>query len=222
MVESLRRGRRVPGILAAAALLGLLTLSAPGAARADAVGDPTLTTGTGRLGFGVQFDLSERDLDPPGELETVRLLGTASFGFAPNVDGFLKAGLVNGDDLDLGFGLGAGLRASLLRQGDWQVGGLVQLVYFLTETDPFGLDTDWIEFDLAGAVSFRGAGALVPYAGIKIGLLEGDVEGRDFDQDDPVGVFGGVSVAVSRNLTVGAELRLINEDGIAVFVNARF
>lgn len=230
-----RRPRRVVMTLAGALILGLAGLATPGPAEASFLGDPTLTNGAGRFGIGAELDfVFDRDIDfdvgPDGGLDTNRVFFTGSYGFLQNLDGFVKIGLFNGEvdpggvDIDTGFGIGGGARGTFLRRGDWRFGALAQIMFFSSELDtPFNQDIDWLEVDLAGAVSYRGLGQIVPYGGIKLGFVSGEIDpGVDFDQDDVVGIFGGASVAITPNFTAGAELRLIDESAIGFYARYTF
>lgn len=224
--------RRAAGALVVVALAGLVGLGAPGVADANLIGDPTLTMGAGRFGAGGEIDLVfDRDLDfdagGVGDMETNRLFVTGSYGFLDNVDGFVKLGLWNGEientDIDPGLGIGFGGRFSFLERGDLRVGVLGQLIYFTSEVDaPGSPSIDFFELDIAPAVSFRGLGPVVPYAGLKFSWVDGDVEGNDFENDDMIGLFGGASYAVTPNVFVGGELRLIDEGAIGVYATFKF
>ncbi len=223
------RVRRAAAALAATLLVGLAGLAVSRPAEANLIGDPTLTTGAGRFGIGAELDfVLDRDIDfdfgPDGDLETNRFFATGSYGFLQDLDGFVKLGFFNGDDIDTGLGIGGGVRGTFLRQGDWRFGGLFQVLFFSSELDtPFNQDIDWLEFDLAAAASYRGLGQIVPYGGIKLGFIDGEIDpGADFDQDDVFGIFGGASVAITPQFTIGAELRLIDETAIGVYARFTF
>ncbi len=228
------RARRAAAALAATLLVGLAGLAVSRPAEASLIGDPTLTNGAGRFGVGAELDfVFDHDIDfdggGDGELETNRFFATGSYGFLQDLDGFVKVGFFNGDldpgstDIDTGFGIGGGVRGTFLRQGDWRFGGLFQIQFFSSELDfPGNPDIDWLEFDVAAAASYRGFGQIVPYGGIKLGFIDGDIEGADFDQDDVFGIFGGASVAIMPQFTVGAELRLIDETAIGVYARYTF
>jgi hypothetical protein len=226
--------RRVKALLAAASVAALVGLLGPRPAEANLIGDPTLTNGAGRFGVGGELDfVLDRDLENGGSfsMETTRVIGNASFGLTRNIDGFVKLGLFNGElgdggniDIDPGFAIGVGGRASFIERGDLRFGVLAQVLYFNAELDTGGNpDIDWIEFDIAPAVSFRGLGQIVPYAGLKLSWLDGDTDPvGDFENDDLIGIFGGASFAVSPTISVGAELRLLDESAIGAFVNFKF
>ncbi len=230
----LRSPGRARGFALAAPLIAVLAgLAAPGPAGANLIGDPTLTNGAGRFGIGAEMDFvldRDVDFDPGGEggVDTNRFFVTGSYGFLRNVDGFVKLGFFNGEtspgdvDIDTGLGLGAGVRASFLQQGNWHVGGLFQVLYFTSELDT-GNDIDWFEFDLAAAVSYRGLGQIVPYGGLKLSFMDGEIDGGpDFSQDTPIGIFGGVSVALTPQISIGGELRLIDESAIGIWARYTF
>jgi hypothetical protein len=225
--------RRVKALLAAASVAALVGLLGPRPAEANLIGDPTLTNGAGRFGIGGELDfVLDRDLEDGGtaDLETTRIIGNASFGLTRNIDGFVKLGLFNGElsdggaiDIDPGFALGVGGRASFIERGDLRFGVLGQILYFNAELDTVGSpDIDWIELDIAPALSFRGLGQIVPYGGLKLSWVDGDAGDADFENDDLIGIFGGASFAVSPTISVGAELRLLDESAIGAFVNFKF
>ncbi len=220
--------RRASAIL----ILAISCLATPRLASATILGDPTLTVGAGRAAVA-----GEIDLGLSGDFETNRFWIRGDYGFAPNVDGFLRAGIFDGDfgeggvDASLdGYGFGGGVRVDLLQEKEWHFGGLAQVMYNMGESEVttpaippfipamrFEADLDWLEFDVAAAASFRGAGPLVPYGGLKIGLITGDP-----DTDLGVTLFGGVTYAVNERLLVGGELRIIDDDALGLFVRYRF
>ncbi len=224
MLRSPGRARRF--ILAASLLAALVGVALPRPAEANLIGDPTLTSGAGRFGFGAELDfVLDRDieLDPGGDvnLDTNRFFVSGSYGFLQSLDGFVKLGLFNGEredvDVDTGLGFGVGARGSFFQRGPWRFGGLFQVLYFTSELDT-GPDIDWIEADLAGAVSYRGLGQVVPYGGIKLGLVDGEIDpGPDFEQDNLIGLFGGASVALTPQISVGAELRILDETALGFY-----
>ncbi len=233
MTDRSVRLRSVGGLTAA--LLGAAVLAAPGVAEAGFIGDPTLTNGAGRFSVTGELDLvRDRDLDVDGganaDLETTRLGATAAYGFGSNVDGFVKLGFFSGEidpggtGIDTSLGVGFGVKGAFVDRGEIRLGALGQVLYFQSELDTApGPDIDWFEVDVALAASFRGLGQIVPYAGIKVSLLDGEVENDfDFEQDDTLGLFGGVTFAVSPQVSVGAELRLLDENALAGFVRFLF
>lgn len=199
-------------------------------AAANLIGDPTLTNGAGRFGFGGELDfVFDRDIDTnDGGLNTNRLFATGSYGFLDTWDGFVKLGLFNGEvdpggfDIDPGLAVGVGTRGSFTNTGDLRIGLLAQIIYFASEVDTIGApDIDWFEVDVAPAISWRGLGQVVPYVGVKLSWVDGDIDGQfDFEGDDIFGIFGGATFAVSDTFTVGAELRVLDESAIGVY--ARF
>ena len=221
---------RAPAVIVAAVLVSLVGLGAPRLAEAGLIGNPTLTTGAGRFGVGGELDLVfDRDFDEGGDVETNRLLVTGSYGFLETADGFVKLGLWNGEidpgatNIDPGFAIGVGTRISFLERGDLRFGVLAQLLYFTAEVDTAGSpDIDFLELDVAPAVSYRGLGPIVPYVGAKISWVDGDVGGVDFENDDMLGIFGGATYAVSRNVLVGGELRMVDEGALGVYASLRF
>ncbi len=213
-----------------AALVTVITcLTIPGLATATILGDPTLTVGAGRAAVAGEVDLGLSD-----DIETNRFWIRGDYGFAPNIDGFLRAGIFDGDfgaaDID-GYGFGGGVRMDLVQEKDWHFGGLAQVMYNRGEVDIPGftvgpitipgqnVDVDWFELDLAGAASFRGAGPLVPYGGAKIGYITGD---DPVDNDLGFTLFGGATYAVAPQLLVGGELRIIDDDALGLFVRYTF
>lgn len=210
-----------------------LTLTTP--AEASFIGDPTLTTGAGRFAVGGEIDIVfDRDIDfdaGDGDLNTNRFLVTGSYGFLQNWDGFVKLGLFNGEldpggvDIDPGFAIGVGARGSFVDRGDFRFGALVQFLYFMSDVDTAGSpDIDWFEIDLAPAVSYRGLGQIVPYGGLKLSFVDGEVDtpGGDFDGDDLIGIFGGASFAVTPQFNIGAELRLLDETALGFYARYAF
>jgi hypothetical protein len=147
------------------------------------------------------------------------------------MDGFVRLGTFEGDyegpgDADIdGYGIGGGIKLDLQRQNDWHLGGLGQVMWFSGEskvTLPFGLgtieeDVDWLELDAAGVGSYRALGQVVPYAGAKLGLITGDP-----DTDLGFTVFGGATFQVNDRLSIGGELRIIDDDALGFFARYRF
>jgi hypothetical protein len=209
--------------LAAAALAALVALAAPRPAGATMVGDPTLHVGAGRFAGGL-----EAELGVGGDIETDRFFVKGEYGFAPNVDGFARIGFLGGDldggaDVD-GYGFGGGARFTVQRDREWRFGGLGQVHYFLGEakvTIPFfgsfEEDFDWLEIEAAGAASYRGLGQVVPYFGLKLGVITGDP-----DTDLQITPFGGATFAVNPRLTLGGELRIIDDAALGVFARYAF
>lgn len=225
----LRSGARLAAALAAAAAL----LATPRPAAAGFIGDPTFTNGAGRVSLTGELDfVTDRDLDfdpGDGDLESTRIFANAGYGFGSSVDGFVKLGLFSGeldpggDDIDTSLGVGFGVKGAFVDRGEIRLGALGQLLYFQSELEDSGADVDWIEVDVALAASFRGFGQIVPYAGVKVSLIDGEVEGgADFEQDDTLGLFGGLTFAVSPQVALGAELRVLDETALGGFVRLLF
>ncbi len=223
-------------MLLAIALTGAAALVQARPAEASLIGDPTLTNGAGRFGFGGEADIVlDRDIDPGnGGLDTWRFLAIGSYGFTPTIDGFVKLGLVTGEfdagpgtgniDIDPGLAIGVGGKGSFFDYRDFRVGLLAQLLFFSAELDTGGSPgIDWLEVDVAPAVSYRALGQVVPYGGVKLSFVDGDVDGGgDFRQDDVFGIFGGATVALSEQVSVGAELRVLDETAIGFFARFAF
>lgn len=123
-------------------------------------------------------------------------------GFEPNLL-TLGGGLQwapEGQRGPLTFGVGAGF--------DWGQG------------DDNDIDLELMEFSLAGGVGYAVDKNLDIYGGLS--LLNTDVTletgGTDFDYEaeDPIGLFAGVNYSLNRNIALGAELRLINEQVISL------
>jgi hypothetical protein len=210
----------------AAALGALLALAAP--AGATMVGDPTRHVGQGRFAGGV-----EAELGVGGDLETDRFVLKGDYGFAPEVDGFARLGFFTGEedvaDID-GYFLGGGARFTVQRDREWAFGGLGQAHYFFGEAEvdipgfppfippqSFEEDFDWLELEAAGAASYRGFGQVVPYFGLKLGIVTGDP-----DTEFQFTPFGGATVAVNPRLTLGGELRIIDDAALGVFARWAF
>lgn len=221
--------------LAAALLATVAAVTLPGAAEAGFIGDPTFTNGTGRFSLTGEIDfVMDRDLDFDGggraDLESPRLFANAGYGFGPSVDGFVKLGFFGGEldaggteDIDTSLGVGFGVKGAFVDRGELRVGALGQVLYYQSELETSGADIDWIEIDVALAISFRGLGQIAPYAGIKLGLIDGDIEGdADFEQDDIFGLFGGLTFAVSPQVSLGAEVRLVDETAVGAFIRLLF
>jgi hypothetical protein len=214
------------------ALGGLLAL-AP-AARAGVIGDPTFTSGQGRVSLAGELEFGERDIEfddgGDADLGVTRFLGTAAYGFGPAVDGFLKLGAATGEidpggtDIERGLAIGFGARGAFHDDGEIHLGALGQLVFYQSELDTAtGEDIDWYELDIATAASFRGFGRLVPYAGLKLSVVEGEVEGvGDFEQDGVLGFFGGGRFVVTRQLSLGGEVRLGDETALGASLRLLF
>ncbi|HEX7124455.1 MAG TPA: hypothetical protein VF406_01605 [Thermodesulfobacteriota bacterium] len=225
-----RRGARLAVALAAAAAL----LAAPQPAAAGFIGDPTFTNGAGRVSITGELDfVTDRDLDfdpGHGDLETMRVFANAGYGFGSNVDGFVKLGLFNGEfdpggnDIDTSLAVGFGVKGAFVDRGEIRLGALGQVLYSQSELENSGADVDWFEIDLALAASFRGLGQIVPYAGVKVSLVDGEIDapGGDFEQDDALGLFGGLTFAVSPQVALGAELRVLDETALGGFVRLLF
>jgi hypothetical protein len=208
--------------LVAAALAALVAVAAPGPAGATMVGDPTLHVGAGRFAAG-----AEAELGVSGDLELDRVSVKGEYGVAPNIDAFGRIGFFSGEegpaDVD-GFALGGGARFTLTQEKEWRFGGLGQIHYFLGEADvtipffgSFEEDFDWLEIEAAGAASYRGLGQVVPYFGLKLGVITGDP-----DTDFQFTPFGGATFAVNPRLTLGGELRIIDDGAIGVFARYAF
>ncbi len=235
MRHSVRVLSRLSAVLLASCLAVPAGLLPTRPAEASLIGDPTLTNGAGRFGIGGEIDLVfDRDIDfdgGDGDIETNRFLATGSYGFLQNWDGFVKLGLFNGEidpggaDIDPGLAIGVGAKGSFVEQGDFRFGALAQFLYFTSDVDTAGSpDIDWFEIDLAPAVSYRGLGQVVPYAGLKLSFVDGEVDrpGGDFDGDDILGLFGGATFAVTPQFNVGAELRILDESAIGFYARYLF
>jgi hypothetical protein len=213
--------------------LVLLSVSLPFAAYAFPIGNPTNQLSPRELTIGPVVDIYSQDFKSNGYKITGkgnRLLFNFNYGMDRNIALFGNAGFseenveYGGGTTSGSYGLGVelGAKATLgeVKREHIKFGGGAKMALARNSVD-FGpglsSDVDWSEFGLFGGLSFESEPELTPYVGLQITktntkLKDVSVGGLDdFDQDGLLGLFGGLDFKVQKGLSLGMELRIINE-----------
>ncbi len=222
------------------AAVGLLVFSAE--SHAAPVGNPTAQTPSQKLSIGPLIDIYSQDFKANGYRITGkgnRLFLNFNYGVDRNVNFFGNAGFSK-EDLEFGgntysgnYGMGIqfGARATLgeLRPEHIKFGGGAKLLLARSSVD-FSSTTksnvDWTEFGLFGGMSFEAQPDMIPYLGLQIArtttkIVDGTISSQsDFNEDGLIGLFGGLDLKIQKDISIGMELRVLNE--ISATVNCNF
>jgi len=219
-------------------LLGLLLIFScvgnPLISHAFPIGNPTNQNPALKLNIGPMIDVYSQDFDANGYKITgrgSRLLFNFNYGVDQNIGFFGNVGFSN-EDLEIGgatnsghYGLGIelGAKATLgeVKESHVKFGGGAKLALAQSSVD-FGpgssTDADWTEYGLFGGLSFEMEPEMIPYFGLQITSATTKLKDSigpggqtDFDQDGLIGLFGGVDFKIQKDLTLGMELRILNE-----------
>ncbi len=215
---------RAPFILA----LIVIFVSVSPVAMAGTVGNPTATVAQGSFLVGAEIDFWERDIDFDAggvvEVEGTKILVKGTYGISDKIDVFGKIGMAdaeyNGFDSDMEIAFGFGGKVNVYDQGQIKAGVVAQFLFW--SGDDTGVDTDITEFDLAFGGRYEVTREFDCYGGLMLAMVQGDADGADFDEDDPIGIFLGGEYDITPQARAGVELRLMSETSLTLMANFAF
>lgn len=234
-----RRGTRLTG---ATVLLGLIVGSL-GAVTAEAapIGIPAATTGAGKTSLAAEVNLLlDRDLETPGEeAESSQVFAKGSIGVDDRLDLEFRLGF--GDvtisqpgpdaDTDIGPAFGAGFKVTWANIPDahLKIGTAFQTLRI--RADEGANRASWAEYDAALGVVFDASATvdpkkrgtefmLMPYGGLAWSGVDDGVTG--LQEDDSFGLFLGLGAKSRGNVTLGLELRLVDQTALALSAGMAF
>lgn len=189
---------------------------------AGTVGNPTATVAKGSFLVGAEIDFWERDVENGGtfEVDGTKILVKGTGGISDNIDVFAKIGMAEVEDSDMGLAIGVGGKVNVYERGKVKAGVVAQILYWSGEDS--GVDIDITEFDLAFGGSYDVTKEFDCYGGLMLAMLQGDANGNDFDQDDPIGIFLGGEFDITPEAKAGVELRLISETSFTLMASFAF
>lgn len=189
---------------------------------AGTVGNPTATVAKGSFLVGAEIDFWERDVENGGtfEVDGTKILVKGTGGISDNIDVFAKIGMAEVEDSDMGLAIGIGGKVNVYERGKVKAGVVAQILYWSGEDS--GVDIDITEFDLAFGGSYDVTKEFDCYGGLMLAMLQGDANGNDFDQDDPIGIFLGGEFDITPEAKAGVELRLISETSFTLMASFAF
>ena len=184
---------------------------------AGTVGNPTATVAKGSFLVGAEIDIWERDMKNGGtfDVDGTKILVKGTGGLTDKINVFGKIGIaeVESSDLnfssDMGLAIGVGGNVNVYERGKVKAGVVAQVLMWSGEDS--GVDIDITEFDLAFGGSYDVTKEFDCYGGLMLAMVQGDANGNDFDQDDPIGIFLGGEFDITPQVKAGVELRLISE-----------
>ena len=189
---------------------------------AGTVGNPTATVAKGSFLVGAEIDFWERDMENGGtfEVDGTKILVKGTGGISDNIDVFAKIGIAEVEDSDMGLAIGVGGKVNVYERGKVKAGVVAQILYWSGEDS--GVDIDITEFDLAFGGSYDVTKEFDCYGGLMLAIAEGDADGNDFNEDDPIGIFLGGEFDITPEAKAGVELRLISETSFTLMANFAF
>jgi hypothetical protein len=189
---------------------------------AGTVGNPTATVAKGSFLVGAEIDFWERDMENGGtfEVDGTKILVKGTGGISDNIDVFAKIGIAEVEDSDMGLAIGVGGKVNVYERGKVKAGVVAQILYWSGEDS--GVDIDITEFDLAFGGSYDVTKEFDCYGGLMLAMLQGDADGNDFDQDDPIGIFLGGEFDITPEAKAGVELRLMSETSFTLMASFAF
>lgn len=219
-------------------------LGFPVAATAGSIDNPMPILTKGGFGFGLEFDLSSREVkfsDKKIEERSRRYLMKGSYGLRDwiNLYGILGGDSIKDDtgfngDPDLAFGGGVKLR---LYQDEDIILGLTGQVLRLTsrDSDVAGItgltfESTWNEYDVALGASTQIAASSI-YGGALFSKLDGELKTSStisfpkkshFKESSQFGLFLGGDAELMEQLRFGIEVRLISETSVSIRLSYAF
>jgi hypothetical protein len=189
---------------------------------AGTVGNPTATVAKGSFLVGAEIDFWERDVENGGtfEVDGTKILVKGTGGISDNIDVFAKIGMAEVEDSGFDPAIGVGVKVNVYERGKVKAGVVAQILYWSGEDS--GVDIDITEFDLAFGGSYDVTKEFDCYGGLMLAMLQGDANGNDFDQDDPIGIFLGGEFDITPEAKAGVELRLISETSFTLMAGFAF
>jgi hypothetical protein len=208
------------------------------------IGNPTNQLAPQKLTVGPLIDIYSQDFDSNGYKITgrgTRLLFNFNYGVDRHIGFFGNAGFSD-ESLEFGgfsntghYGLGVELGAKAtfgeVPSSQIKYGGGVKLALAQSSVD-FGpglsSNANWSEYGLFGGLSFESQPELTPYVGLQITKTTTHIDDSglsptgqsDFNEDGLIGLFGGIDYKIQNNLSLGLELRILNE--ISATLNLNF
>jgi hypothetical protein len=221
----------------------LILFSNPLIAQAFPIGNPTNQTPSQKLTVGPLIDIYSQDFTGNGYKITgkgSRILFNFNYGVDRNIALFGNAGFSdqslefggssNSGNYGLGVELGAKATLGEVKREHIKFGGGAKLALARSSVDfapGLSSDADWSEFGLFGGLSFETQPDLIPYLGLQITKTSTKIQdplgpGRqtDFNEDGLIGLFGGLDFIIQKGLSLGMELRILNE--ISATLNLNF
>jgi hypothetical protein len=124
------------------------------------------------------------------------------------------------EDSDMGLAIGVGGKVNVYKRGKVKAGVVAQILYWSGEDS--GVDIDITEFDLAFGGSYDVTKEFDCYGGLMLAMVQGDANGNDFNEDDPIGIFLGGEFDITPAVKAGVELRLISETSFTLMAGFAF
>lgn len=189
---------------------------------AGTVGNPTATVAKGSFLVGAEIDIWKRDMKNGGtfDVDGTKILVKGTGGISDNIDVFAKIGMAKVESSDMGLAIGVGGKVNVYERGQIKAGVVAQILYWSGEDS--GVDIDITEFDLAFGGSYDVTKEFDCYGGIMLAMVQGDANGNDFNEDDPIGIFLGGEFDITPQFKAGVELRLISETSFALMAGFTF
>ena len=194
-------------------------------AMAGTVGNPTASVAQGSFLVGAEIDFWDRDFDMGGvigvtDVDGTKILVKGTYGISDKIDVFGKIGMaeVENSGWDPAFGLGG--KVNVYERGQIKAGVVAQ--FLLWSGEDSGVDIDIIEFDLAFGGLYEVTKEFDCYGGLMLAMVDGDADGNDFNQDDPIGIFLGGEFDITPQAKAGLELRLISETSFTFMAGFAF
>ena len=188
------------------------------------MGPPSSNITNGQFGIGFDYSRSENDIDIEGvsgiltDVEVDTYLARLVFGVADRVELSARLGIGEVEDLGNEFAWGVGAKATLVKSGWLSWGALFQLTgLYGNETDSvsgFTItgDLDIYEYQVAAGPTLQ-LGRLSVYGGPFLHYIRGDANIRiagstssyDLEQESEFGGYGGLSLQMADNTSLGIE-----------------
>jgi len=202
----------------------VMFISVSPVAMAGTVGNPTATVAQGSFLVGAEIDFWERDMDFDAgsvvEIEGTKILVKGTYGISDKVDVFGKIGMAEVEDSDMDIAFGFGGKVNVYEKGQIKAGVVAQFLFWSGEDA--GVDIDITEFDLAFGGRYEVNKDFDCYGGLMFAMVEGDIAGSDFDEDDTIGIFLGGEFTITPQARAGVELRLMSETSLTLMANFAF
>jgi hypothetical protein len=197
-------------------------------AMAGTVGNPTAIGAKGSFLVGAEIDFWDRDFENGGTFDAdgTKVLVKGTYGITNKVDVFGKIGMAEMEVDDAGWdsgyepAIGFGGKVNVYERGQIKAGVVAQIGFWSGEDS--GIDIDITEFDLAFGGSYEVTKELDCYGGLMFAMVNGDADGNDFDEADPIGIFLGGEFDITPKAKAGVELRLISETSFTLMAGFAF
>lgn len=206
-------------------------------ATAAPIGVPGATVGTDQSTIGLELNfMIDRDLEGMRDTEGMTVLVKGQVGMSKRVDFLYRAGFgrfeFGGRDSDAGpaFGFGTKVTWATLDDMNLKIGTVAQMLQVRADADGGGR-TSFTEYDFAvgafldagGAASSAGRSVLTTYGGFVFSSLEIESRGSGTALEDrSFGIFAGLLMKINQKTEVGAELRLLDQTALGIYVAFAF